>query len=747
MATRAQSEQDMRQALRDRGMSAGQISAWLTQNWETSWPLIQSGQMTPERLLEGVGGDTTSTVTGTPGFGAAPAPGGFSSGRESDGFGPGEYAAGTIDEVRAAAEDAEFQAQTIEGFLEIDRSAIENMLNAGMSPTEIVRRRDTSLRRIENDLVRASDGAIVSDVLTAEDQRALNIADVEAQRLQDDWGVLATYNGYDSVDDLVQAAQWAFLEHGSINGGSQMANIAAAHAAGDLSDSALLGALSNPELLSQINQGGALYASIFPRAITHQVVRYKNDFGSVQEVSVNPALYAQVLQGLGGDDVFASVVIGAAHRALGSTGDGYDAQFEKYLPVVAGLVAMSGVSVKTNRRIGLDNLVFGDSATAGERDERFRDHPAGPDRFAGAVESGRASNTNLMEPLISGLTDAGFLDTAAPQGANDGLATNAAFEANRNPFTPTAPLNVQLPISWVQDQAATWEAGRLMKAMEIFGDQRELAVLFLYEPDLARSIYANGSPQTEAEAARARQVFDAMPSGSIESMGLFSDSGVTGTGSRTATNMFNVGGEYGVQARATGQTITASLPDPDSTRLAYKELYRQLLLAEPSDAELNAFVGQMESDSMTNASRAAAEISSSGAGGAGGNFFMDQGPTQDVDDVAARIIKQYQVDVQGSAYAALEASSAFAKLYRQLPAGMSPLEYASKYAQEVGQYLQGGEGASESFLSAQRRGMMIGGPAGSDVAASNAVLSEEGLASEGVQERWARSARQVAEYF
>jgi hypothetical protein len=295
---------------------------------------------------------------------------------------------------------------------------------------------------------------------------------------------------------------------------------------------------------------------------------------------------------------------------------------------------------------------------------------------------------------------------------------------------------VQLPPIYGIQQAALFESSRFADLVEQYG-RRELAVVAYFDADLADTIYNNGGPTNEAEVARAFEIFNDLGPDRIAAAGLFNglDS------NRIQANLFNVGGEYGAAAAAAGRTITATVPDPDSTRLAYKELYRQLLLAEPTDAQLAAFVGTIESDTMANASSAAAAVRE-----AAGNFWQNTGK-QLSEDEATRIIKQYGVDVRASAYAALEASDAYAKLYAAKPDGMDPLQYAANYAAEVGQYLEGGEAASEDFMSAQRRGMMIGGVAGSDVAASNAVLSEEGLASESVQARWARAARRVAEYF
>lgn len=651
---------------------------------------------------------------------------------------------GDFDDVRDALEEFGYSPEAVEEVLRQRSSSVVGSLEDGEAPDLIARRLRLFTQNVDADIQAqrlAAGQELTSEYFQREggaeavqERAAQQILD---QRLQEEWGALAEYNGME-LDQLIDMTVYRFAQHGADHPNSILGRLAERYTAGDIDASMLLGALSNDTLMGQVSGGYAVLADILPAALTKQEIRYSNDAGGVTTTYVNPVLFDQVAANLGGDQVLGATVLGAVHKSLGSPTE-WTPELEQHAPVVAMLLNLNGTVDTYNRRVGMTALV--DFANEGQvpvgDPVSFLDDGgdiAGPDatlagRFGGGGLRGAEGfeyDPRTEMPFQGRRENEEWIAAGRP----------GAPERQVSPFAPTAPLDVQLPPIFGIQQAALFESSQFSELVEQYG-RRELAVVAYFDRDLADVIYTNGGPRNEEEVARAFEIFNNLGSERIRAAGLFNGLDAD----RIQANLFNVGGEYGATAAGAGRTVTATVPDPDSTRLAYKELYRQLLLAEPSEAQLSAFVASIESDTMANASAAAAAVRE-----AAGNFWQNTG-REVTQDEATRIIKQYGVDVRASAYAALEASDAYAKLYAAKPDGMDPLQYAAAYAQEVGQYLEGGEAASEDFLSAQRRGMMIGGAAGSDVAASNAVLSEEGLQSEGVQERWARAARRVAEYF
>lgn len=744
MASEISSKNSMRRALRERGMSEREAEQWLESNWEQTWPLIDAGVMNPEQVLSGASG--LNSATETPSFG-------IDAVREEETTGTA-----TLDDVIDELEEMNlFSTTSIQAVVDGRGGDIQRLIGEGRSAAEIADSLEQEALRIddaEQDRLIAIGAEPTSPRYLGEGAgQAENIADsLMRQNLEAQYADAAAAQGME-LDEWVATVAYTFASNGEQ--GSIHRELAAQYARGEIDAATMLARGLNPTLLSALPDGGdSILNPIFPAPRPQYQITYTDSSGMSQTLYADQQLMdtTRAIFNEAGDTrggVLAGTVIGAVHEAIGAP-TGYSGELNRFAPIVALRFAQSDGFAQYSRGLAAD---------PGDRDSApFGVFPSDATGFVSPeqqaadeeeVEEDRGTGFAFGQAVIGSVTpfaDRDFGETGEgvrPPGWEPPASSVFAGSAD-SLFRQTE--DTQAPLLDAARAQSFMMTNQWTALMERYGRAELAWVAFQGRADLADVVFQNGGPTS---AAMVKEISDLVRNaggiGTLRGAGLFDP--LDPEANQIASGLFEVGGAAGAASRAAASTVTANVPDPDSTREAYRSLYRQLLLAEPSEEQLSAFVGQIESDAMSNASAAAAAVGSAAATSVG-NFWQNVGSGETIgEQQAARIIKQYGVDVSSSALAALQNSPMYAKLYANKPGGMDPLEYASKYAQEVGQYLAGGEGASEDFLSAQRRGMMIGGPAGSDVAAANAVFSEEGLGSESVQEKWARAAKTVAEYF
>ena len=147
-------------------------------------------------------------------------------------------------------------------------------------------------------------------------------------------------------------------------------------------------------------------------------------------------------------------------------------------------------------------------------------------------------------------------------------------------------------------------------------------------------------------------------------------------------------GQNGLGVNSSGSKPERQLPDPAAIRQSAKDMYKQLYMVDPTDAQLDSFVSQVQSK----------------IAGAADNQTIDAGAQ--LRDI-------------------LEADRAYKELYGKMPGGMSEGEYQSQFRAGA-QTMLGNEGADPNTIrSGMRDGnyqTTIGAIAGSAKSRNNSTF-------------------------
>ena len=211
-------------------------------------------------------------------------------------------------------------------------------------------------------------------------------------------------------------------------------------------------------------------------------------------------------------------------------------------------------------------------------------------------------------------------------------------------------------------QALTNMVVSYQQNLAVHGNNVGLALLATVQPALASRLSSTpASKWTPADVRAANQVFidtGLMPDTSTAwgKEGYATDTGLTvdiltGTGNPTTSGG---GGGY-----------SRTMPDPVAIRQSAKDLYRQMFAADPTEAQLDGFVGQVQG-------------AISGA------------PANQNVDGSARL------------RAALEGNSLYRELYGNMPAGMTESEYQNQFRQGAASML-GSQAADPTAIQSGMR--------------------------------------------
>lgn len=233
-------------------------------------------------------------------------------------------------------------------------------------------------------------------------------------------------------------------------------------------------------------------------------------------------------------------------------------------------------------------------------------------------------------------------------------------------------------------------AGSFQQAMERYG-RPELALIAVDNPFLAERIYTNGNPANEEERHEVLRILEQYDENDLASIGFGQ-----GFSARYVDELTTVGGAAGQALRASGATVVQQ-QDPEALAESYRQTYKTLLLEDPSEAEVQAFVGQIQSANRSATAAATQEILS--------GFNVWKGTSYGSDDIAS-IVERYDVNPAARQLATIRASKDYQALYRHLPTGVSEEEFVNRYRAKVGSVL-GGEDVSDN-LDIVRYGMEAG---------------------------------------
>jgi hypothetical protein len=274
-------------------------------------------------------------------------------------------------------------------------------------------------------------------------------------------------------------------------------------------------------------------------------------------------------------------------------------------------------------------------------------------------------------------------------------------------------------------------------ASQFFNDHDALGLIALDDPALAARIYQRGGVD-EADAAKVRRM--------LQSMGLWDD----WVSSSDPVIQAIVRPEATGNGRSQSQpsVVTSELLDDSGLKEFYRQAYRQLLLRDPTEAELDSYVQAVWSQIRSADAATAAALDSVRSQFKRWNIFKEEyvgeglDPSEvDPNEVAQTIINEIErPDPEGIGYEALRNSPRFAALYAKRPSGMSELDYSGQFAAEVEQFL--GSRVSQAALDAQEAGMLTGD---TRTSVGRALFSEAGARSSSVQDRLARAVQAIRE--
>jgi len=215
---------------------------------------------------------------------------------------------------------------------------------------------------------------------------------------------------------------------------------------------------------------------------------------------------------------------------------------------------------------------------------------------------------------------------------------------------------------------ASMLAGQFQSALERFG-RPELALIAVDNPMLAEKVYNYGSPQTEEERHEIFKILEQYSLEDLESIGF----GV-GFSARYVSELTTVGGSAGAALRASGAT-TVQQQDPEALAESYRQTYKAMLLEDPDESQVQAFVASIQGANRAAVAGATQEIIS--------GFNVWQGTSIGSDEIGA-IIERYDVNPAARQLAEIKGTGQYQALYRHLPSGVSEEEFVNRYRSKVG---------------------------------------------------------------
>lgn len=338
--------------------------------------------------------------------------------------------------------------------------------------------------------------------------------------------------------------------------------------------------------------------------------------------------------------------------------DGQGFVFESEWAKVAGL---DGIGVETPEGRALTEMIFAQTANSGIADA------ANIAPYIGLI----AKERGLLEPYLQGNDD--------NRRAINFMAARAGIEIPN-----------QSSREIIFEQAAAGVAETFGRAVERYG-RPELALIAVYDPALAERIYQNGNPQSEEEVDQVYRILERFGDGDLSAIGFGQ-----GMSARYVDELLTVGGAAGAALRQSGATVV-NQEDPALLAEQYRAQYQALFMAEPSEAEVQAFISSIQGQRVAAVQQATSEIAS--------GFNIWQGKSYGADEIAG-IVQRYDVNPGAQMLARLRGSDTYQALYAHLPTGVTEEEFVNRYRSKVAQAV-GADDVSEN-LDIVKSGMMSG---------------------------------------
>lgn len=296
-------------------------------------------------------------------------------------------------------------------------------------------------------------------------------------------------------------------------------------------------------------------------------------------------------------------------------------------------------------------------------------------------------------------------------------------------LNPNAPATVASGVRGALSSLLDGKASQFKALMNRFGGagSAELAFIGMHDLRLAQRIFERGDVDL-ADASQVAEILSDYGADDLRQAGFGSNpmvwAALTDPGSFSGS-----GGADRLQE--------ISLPDDKALRENYRELYTQLLLRDPTEAELDSFVNTVYNDIR---GKASAAIAADQQAQPRINVFQGIFDIPESTPGGVRTVEVEGTSPSEIGLDLLRQSGEYQALYGNRPQGMSEVEYAGQFASAAQATL--GLNAGDA-MSARRSGMMTG-----DVRTTigRAAMSEAGLRSSTLQERLARAAQAVANF-
>lgn len=276
----------------------------------------------------------------------------------------------------------------------------------------------------------------------------------------------------------------------------------------------------------------------------------------------------------------------------------------------------------------------------------------------------------------------------------DGVSFAQAIEnISRANLDPTDPLGTAFEVENLFSDArdryrSGSEALQLRRYFETYNDW-SLAIIALADPSLAQRIYEQGGAFDPEDANEVRKIF--RQAGWVPR----EDGTIPGVDDFDMDKYRATLGGGGLDGSGDGPTAAeVNLPDPASLRESYRNLYRSWFQLDPDEAELSAFVSEINSSMVAEARRGLEQRQ-----GINRQYNIFKGERPD----GAHLITDQNVDPMARMRERLRARPEYEHLFGNMPEGLSEEEYAAQFASRAAQLL-----GPELNPSAVRTGMETG---------------------------------------